>query len=233
MTAQTPKCALRIQERALIEWQLDVLDACGIDYVTVVAGFAVADIEALLAQRTGNARTRVCYNPFFEVSDNLMSCWMTRDEMTEDFVLLNGDTLFEPAVLQRLLASPRRPVTLAIDHKPSYDADDMKVRLAGERLLKVGKDLPPERTDGESIGLMVFRDQGPEMFKEALERAAREPGALGQWYLSIIDQLAGSGRVWTQSITGLAWSETDYPLDLLRASALVANWPLPTEEQPS
>ena len=107
--------------------------------------------------------------------------------MTEDFVLLNGDTLFEPAVLERLLASPRRPVTLATDHKSNYDVDDMKVGLSGERLLRVGKDLPKEQTDSESIGLMLFRAQGPGLFRQSLERAARNPGALSQWYLSIID----------------------------------------------
>ena len=224
MTAQTPKCTLRVQGRTLIEWQLDALEMCGIEHITVVGGFGAAHVEALLEQRNGKARTTLCYNPFFEVADNLMTCWIAREEMTEDFVLLNGDTLFEPAVLERLLASPERAVTLATDHKPKYDADDMKVQLSEERLLKVGKDLPREETDGESIGLMLFREQGPELFKESLERAARDPDSLSQWYLSIIGQIAESGHVWTRSIAGLGWVEIDYPLDLLRASAKVAEW---------
>ncbi len=215
----------------MIEWQLDALEVCGIERITVVAGFGAEHVETLLERRSGSARTKVCYNPFFEVSDNLMSCWIAREEMTEDFVLLNGDTLFEPAVLERLLASPRRPVTLATDHKSIYDADDMKVRLSGERLLRVGKDLPEDKTDGESIGLMLFREQGPELFKASLERAVRNPGAMSQWYLSIIGQIATSGHVWTRSIAGLNWAEIDYPLDLLRASAMVADWRFQSEEQ--
>lgn len=165
-----------------------------------------------------------CFNPFFELADNLISCWLVRGAMTEDFVLLNGDTLFESAVLERLLASPPRPVTLATDEKPSYDADDMKVQLADGRLLRVGKDLPLDETDGESIGLMVFRGTGPELFRSALERAVRQPTALEQWYLSIVGKIAESGHVWTQNISGLDWSEVDYPLDLLRASAMVGRW---------
>lgn len=232
-TARTPKCALPIHGRALIEWQLDALEANGIERVVVVAGFGVEHVEGLLARRNGNTRTRVCHNPFFEVSDNLMSCWIARQEMTEDFILLNGDTLFEPAILERLLSSPQRSVTLATDHKPIYDADDMKVQLSEERLLRVGKDLAREETDGESIGLMLFRGKGPELFKQALEQAARDPGALSQWYLSIIAQIAESGHVWTRSIAGLGWAEVDYPLDLLRASAMVADWRVPAEEPAS
>lgn len=224
MTADTPKCALPVQGRAVIEWQLDALEAAGVDHVTVVAGFGVDRVESLLGQRSGTASTAICYNPFFEVADNLMSCWIARADMSGDFVLLNGDTLFEPDVLHRLLASPDRPITLATDHKSSYDADDMKVQLSGARLIRVGKDLPPESTDGESIGLMLFRGQGAKLFTEQLDQAARDPAALRRWYLSIIDHLGRGGHVWTQSIAGLDWAEVDYPLDLLHASIKVSRW---------
>lgn len=224
MTAERPKCMLTIQGRPLIEWQLEALESCGVTDITVVTGFGAAQIEEWLGKRRGLARISTCFNPFFELADNLMSCWLVRGAMTEDFVLLNGDTLFEAKVLERLLASPPRPVTLATDQKRSYDADDMKVQLDGTRLLRVGKHLPLDETDGESIGLMVFRGKGPELFRTALEQAARQPAALGQWYLSIVGKIAESGHVWTQPITGLDWSEVDYPLDLLRASAMVGRW---------
>jgi len=222
LTAEKPKCALQIQGRALIEWQLDALEKCGVEQVTVVTGFGAEMVEDVLARRRGTATTNACFNPFFEVSDNLISCWVARTEMTSDFVLLNGDTLFEPAVLERLMGSPPRPVTLAIDEKQTYDADDMKVRLAaGGRLVQVGKDLAPGQTHGESIGMILFRAQGLELFRTALERAVRDPAALKQWFLSVIGRVAVSKQVWTQSISGLDWCEVDYPLDLLRASAMI------------
>jgi hypothetical protein len=47
----------------------------------------------------------------------------------------------------------RRLMTLATDEKPAYDADDMKVRLsAGGRLVRIGKDLAPDQTDGSRSG---------------------------------------------------------------------------------
>lgn len=224
MTAGRPKCMLPIQGRPLIEWQLEALESCGVTDITVVTGFGAAQVEDWLGKRRGLARISFCFNPFFELADNLMSCWLVRGAMTEDFVLLNGDTLFEAPVLERLLASPPRPVTLATDEKRTYDADDMKVQLDGTRLLRVGKNLPLDETDGESIGVMLFRGKGPELFRTALEQAARQPAALGQWYLSIVGKIAESGQVWTQQISGLNWSEVDYPLDLLRASAMVGRW---------
>jgi len=232
MTEATPKCMLPIQGKTLIEWQLEALEACGVEQVTVVVGFGVTKVEEMLAKRDGKAKTSLCYNPFFEAADNLISCWVARGEMTEDFILINGDTLFEPAVLQRVLDSPSRPITLAIDEKPNYDADDMKVGLSGERLVRIGKDLRAEQTNAESIGLMLFRGEGVDLFRGSLEQAVRDPHSLKQWYLSIIGQIAEStGQVWTQLISGLEWSEVDYPLDLLRASVMVGRWHAANAEQ--
>ena len=63
--------------------------------------------------------------------------------------------------MQLLLDTHHRPVTVAISHKGEYDADDMKVELDGCRLVKIGKDLLPDQIDGESIGMILFREPGP------------------------------------------------------------------------
>jgi choline kinase len=138
--------------------------------------------------------------------------------MSEDFVLLNGDTLFEPTVLRRLLGSPAAPVTVTIDHKPVYDDDDMKVSLDDDgRLLAISKTLKPEVVHGESIGLLLFRGPGVRRFRSAVERTMRRPEALRAWYLSVIDGLAAEGGVETASIRGMWWREIDSPEDLEEA----------------
>ena len=224
LTAERPKCLLPLGAKSLIEWQVDVLARCGVDEIVVVVGFRAGLVEAVLAERVRPGLSiRTLFNPFYNVADNLGSCWMARHEMSDDFLLLNGDTLFEAAVLRRLLQSPPAPITVTIDRKASYDADDMKVRLDGTRLLEIGKTLPPARTDGESIGLLLFRGAGPELFVDAVDRALRVSEGLKSFYLKVIDQLARSHRVETATIEGLSWGEVDYPADLQRAEQIVAD----------
>jgi choline kinase len=224
LTAERPKCLLPLGPKSLIEWQIDILSRSGIDEIVVVVGFRAGLVEAVLAKlaRPG-LRIRTLFNPFYNVADNLGSCWLARHEMSGDFLLLNGDTLFETAVLQRLLHSPPAPITVTIDRKASYDADDMKVHLDGTRLIEIGKTLPPARTDGESIGLLLFRGAGPELFVDAVDRALHVSEGLKSFYLKVIDQLARSHRVETATIEGLTWGEVDYPADLQRAGQIVAD----------
>jgi choline kinase len=215
-TAFRPKCLLPVRgEESLLELQLQALAACGVHDVCVVTGFRAEQVDAQLrARRAPTPRVRTLYNPFYDCSDNLISCFLARSEMKQPFILLNGDTVFETRVLERLLETPPAPLTLAVNQKASYDADDMKVSLDGTRLCAIGKKLPVDQVQAESIGLMLFRGRGPLLFRRALDLAAREPGRKSDWYLSVVDSLARTDRVETLSITGLRWWEVDCPGDL-------------------
>lgn len=223
-TERIPKCIVPVGGRPLLWWQIDALRRAGVEDVAVVVGFGAEEVEKRLAEHPDARGVRTIFNPFFDAADNLISCWVARAEMHEDFLILNGDTLFEPAVLERLLGAPERPVTLAVACKPRYDDDDMKVIREGNRLLRVGKTLPLDEVDAESIGMMTFRGAGPRLFREAIERAVRRPEARSQWYLSLIDELAAEAVVWTQPIGDLGWTEIDCPADLQRAGADGAPW---------
>ncbi len=222
MTATLPKCLLTVQGKTIIEWQIDELHKCGIDDITVVVGYNADKVKNLLQQRYGSTKIGTCCNPDYATTDNLISCWMAREEMTEDFILLNGDTLFEAPIVETLLNAPAAPITVTINLKDSYDTDDMKVSLDGSRLLHVGKDIPLDKVDGESIGMILFRNAGPQLFRDGLEKARADQSCSRRWFLSVIDEIAGQDTVSTCSIKGLAWCEVDFPADLEQAERIVA-----------
>jgi len=227
LTEDRPKCLLPINSSRLIELQIRNLVACGIDEVAVVVGFRAAAVENFLdVFRQAGLAVRTLFNPFFNVADNLASCWMARQEMDGDFILLNGDTLFEPAILDGLLSAPAAPVTLAIDRKAEYDSDDMKVRLDGARLVEVGKTLSNEKVDGESIGMMRFQGEGPARFAGVLDEIMHTPNGITWWYLKAIGVLADQGLVQTHSIDGRTWGEVDFKEDLERAERLFPDAPV-------
>lgn len=219
LTTSRPKCLLPVLgRRTVLEHQLQALAECGVDQACVLVGFGASQAEGLLAShRIPGITARTLYNPFYATTDNLVTCWIARAEMEEDFVLLNGDTLFETTVLARLLSAPPAPLTVAINRKHSYDSDDMKVALdSSGRLRAVGKTLDPEIVDGESIGMMRFQGRGTTSFRRALDDAVRKPSALKAWYLSVVNEMAAKLHVRTVSITGLWWGEIDGPRDLMQ-----------------
>ncbi|MDX1710736.1 MAG: phosphocholine cytidylyltransferase family protein [Rhodovibrionaceae bacterium] len=226
LTKDRPKCLLPLGNgRTILEWQIAELAEAGVTEAVVITGFRSEEVEAHLADVSiPSLRLTSLFNPFFQVADNLGTCWMARHEMDGDFLLLNGDTVFEAGIARKLIAEARAPITVTIDQKPSYDADDMKVRLDGERLTAIGKGLSHEETHAESIGMLLFRGDGPKLFRDTLETAMRTPEGLRWWYLKAIDRLARQNHVGTVSVDGMDWGEVDYPADLEAAQHMVASW---------
>lgn len=214
LTETLPKCLLPVQSTTLIGHQLDTLEAAGIREVTVVTGFMPALVEAELAQRSGPLKAAPFFNPFFQVADNLASCWMVRERMDDDFLLINGDTLFSLDLIERVIAAPHAPITVTIDQKESYDQDDMKVSLSGSRLTAIGKTLLPSETQAESIGILRFAGEGPRLFRHKLEQMMRTQDGVQAWFLKAIHAIATTdGGVETVLIKGLRWAEVDTAAD--------------------
>jgi choline kinase len=216
-TADIPKCLVSVDGvKSILELQLEALAACGIREATVMLGFGADKVESHLARRTiDNLEVRTKYNPFYRQSDNLVTCWLAASEMTGGCLLLNGDTLFETAVLARLLVSPYAPVSVVIDRKREYTDDDMKVTLGpAMRLLAVSKTIPAPFVNGESIGLIRFLPEGSQAFRAGLERAIRDPEMHSKWYLEVLSEIAQSVAVQAVSIEGLWWTEIDSASDL-------------------
>jgi choline kinase len=225
LTENLPKCLLDLAGRSMLEWQLQSLAAAGITEVVVVTGFQTQQVETSLAAISPpGLRTRVLFNPFYKVADNLASCWMVRGEFTGPTLILNGDTLFEPAIARRLIEAPDAAITVTIDRKPTYDDDDMKVITDGNRLRAIGKKLV-SGVNGESIGFLRFNAAGAAAFVAEIEQTMRTLEGTSLWYLSAIHKLANQGvDVQVASIEGLDWAELDFPQDLVDCREIAARW---------
>ena len=214
LTTDLPKCLLPVGMTTVLGLQLDTLHAAGVEEAVVVTGFNTAKVEAEIAARTIGPRVEVLFNPFYQVADNLASCWMVREHMDGDFVIINGDTNFSPEIIESILTAQDTDIAVTIDRTGPYDGDDMKVTLEGTALKAIGKTLAAAQTHGESIGMLRFMGSGVTTFRDMLEDVMRTPAGTKSWYLKAIDGLAKSGvPISTIDITGATWAELDTPED--------------------
>lgn len=228
LTAERPKCLIELSGRTLIEWQIEMLARGGVKRIDVVTGFMTDMVDEVLHDiRDPRVEITTRFNPFYKVADNLGSCWIAREAMSGDFLILNGDTLVSEEIVAKVQQDSGWPITVTVDVKDAYDSDDMKVSREPEengRLLHIGKTLTAAESNAESIGFLAFRGEGAELFRNAVRAAMRTPEGVQHWYLKVIDSLAPTGKVGTVSIQGLGWAEVDFLNDIEIASRLTATW---------
>ncbi|TEU00832.1 MAG: nucleotidyl transferase, partial [Anaerolineales bacterium] len=146
----------------------------GADEIYVVTGYQgekVANFLKQLAKRINIAVTLIQNDDWQK--GNGFSVLKARGAITEPFLLLMGDHLFEPAIIQSLHKQPLNDgeVLLAVDtdiNNPLVDIEDVtKVRIENGHILNIGKTI--DDFNGFDTGLFLCT---PAVF-EALDRACK------------------------------------------------------------
>ena len=214
-TAESPKCLLNVGGMTLLERQLHHLHTAGIRQVVVVCGFGMDRVRATL-KRIASPTVKLLFNPFYAISDNLISLWVARSEMDEDFVLLNGDNIFHPRSVQTL-TNELAACTVLAARKGTYLPDDMKISLRGGNVSHIGKALACKDADAESLGMLLFRDRGVHILREALEDIVLDEGALNSHFPVVIQHMLDRGLPINCCFSeAFPCSDVDTPHDLER-----------------
>lgn len=215
LTRNTPKSLLDLGHGlTLLETQLEAIKPSGVTEIVLVTGYRSAQIEAKIQYYVG-FDFQVVYNPFFETSNNLVSAWMAMPYVDSEFVIVNGDDVFKPEVLGRLLTASGE-VTMVVSQKDAYDEDDMKVHIDGTSIKKVSKELSVEESNGESIGMIKFSKIGRDWFFGELDRSVRNKEALDWYYLKALQNMMDAGLpIGYSACEPNEWAEIDFHPDLV------------------
>jgi len=188
----------------------------------IVVGYQADKLRAVV-ERGAPRGTAVhfTYNADWHL-ENGVSVLAVRERLRDRrFALLMGDHLFEPSVLSRLLQMAVRAdeSVLAIDARPAppdVAAEATKVRMSGDRITSIGKELGTY--DALDTGLFVC---APALFA-ALDIARQG----GDTTLSGgIRQLAARGLMRGADVGGATWHDIDTLADLATAETLLASQP--------
>src|SRR5215210_7552369 len=216
--APRPKCTLTFGGTALIELQLRALRACGIDDVTVVVGF-----EADRVRRTCGSGVRFIENRIFAQTNSLYSLALARPVLKDGFVVMNSDVLFHPVMLSDLLTARHEDALLVAYPQagdPPLGDEEMKVHVRRGQVVEMGKDLPPDLTDGENVGIAKFGAAAASALMAAMDRRLGS-GSLRDWAPRAFADYARVGALYAIGTRGLAWTEIDTAEDYHYASARV------------
>ena len=216
LTLETPKCLVPVGGRAILDHQLRAIRTAGISAVTVVGGYRIEQIgEHLAARRDDGLATELVFNPFWAAGSSIGSVWAARADLTGAFVLMNGDTIFDPAVLTAAVADARRGVKLVVDTLALPEPDDMLVAVADGRVRAVGKALDPARATHRSLGIVASTGGGA--YADAMRAVIGGENGIHAFHHAIVDRLAGVDAVAAVAIpAGTPWQEIDRPDDIER-----------------
>ncbi|MBI2216267.1 MAG: phosphocholine cytidylyltransferase family protein [Candidatus Rokubacteria bacterium] len=221
LTDDRPKALVPLGGRPVLDRTLDVLVEAGVKSVVVVTGYRRERLAAFLDTRRDVEATTV-ENPAYADTNTLASLLVAAPWVDDDFLLIDGDLVFEPAVLRPLLEPGTR---LAVDRGRALDDDAVKIALDGGHVSGVGKQLDAGLVAvAESIGIArIDRTSAAPLFARGREILASSGTSGGRqaYYEAAFQRLIAGGH-WFEvaDVTGLRWVEIDDHDDLRRAETL-------------
>lgn len=221
LTSETPKCLLNINGATILEYQLVTLASVGIRDIVIIAGFKAEKVKEAVRRyiilHRLDIRIKIIINQDYETTNNLYSLWLAREEMNDDFMVINGDNVFARESLLKTLRKNDAHAIIAIHRHPSYDNEDMKVLTAGSHVLQISKAIDNQKANGESIGLRLFRNHAVPAFRQALDQAMTLPNARQLFFVHAIQIMIDNGyHVGYADVTDYQYGELDFPEDLKR-----------------
>lgn len=217
-----PKCLLECGGQSLLTRHLETLADLEIRQLNIITGYRAEAVAA--AVRDAPLPVRLVHNACFR-RGSLLSLWCARNvrpDEHEPILLMDADVLYDPQLLARLVRHPGGNCLL-LDRDFADEEEPVRVVVRGERITAFGKNPRPDPgpgLQGESVG---FFRLAPETW-EALQARSGERVRRGdddaeyeQVLQDVILAPPGGERFQYLDITGLAWTEIDFPEDLQRA----------------
>ncbi len=145
---------LEILNSTLIERTIKLLSKYNIDKIIIAAGYK-AEYYKKLAKEYSNLK--IIENKKYKTTGNMYSLYLLRKHLQEDFILLEGDLIFEENIISLLLNSKDKNVTM-IDTSISDKEDSLYVTTKKNELLNISKGkYSLEKISGELIGISKLK----------------------------------------------------------------------------
>jgi choline kinase len=219
-----PKALLDFDGKSLLQRHIEMLRRSGIVTITVVVGFEAASIRTALEAVPGGPPVCVIVNPEFR-EGSVVSLWAGRAVLQSGtpVILMDADVIYDTRLMARLVESAKSNVLL-LDREIEPGDEPVKLCVREGQIVDFRKKpTAAHEWYGESVGFFRF---SPEAAAELANRAddyVTNGRRMMEYEEPIRDMIMASAadRFGFEDISGLPWTEIDFPEDIVKARALL------------
>lgn len=235
LTDDIPKCMVQVNNKPMLNWQLDALQSVGIENIIIVTGYKESEIN--------DERITKVFNKDYDSTNMIYSLFCAEEYIKGKIIITYGDIIYSEEVLNKMIQD-KRDIVIASDEgwqkywesrceDPLSDAETFKKGKNGtvQSLGKKAKSV--NEIEGQFIGMITLSPKGVEMFKEEYFKCKKDDEFSSNAWASgrdlknaymtdMLNQFAKQGILHFLPINR-GWYEVDDKNDLIIASKELTN----------
>lgn len=196
-----PVAALSLEDTTIIQRNIKILRDNGIRKIVVIAGYNKEMLYNLLKEEKD---VILVDNDRYSWTGNMQSLALAKNIIENDFILIEGDLIFEESVISKLISNDKRNTIIITNESGS--GDEGFVQLKDGYLFKLAKDIHQfNRIDGEMIGISKI---SINLFKLMLQEFESNVNPYLNYDYMLLD-VSRDYKVPCLKIDDLTWGEID------------------------
>jgi len=218
-----PKCLIDLNNKdSILSLMLKKLLAFKeIEKIRIVGGYKFDVLKSYIEKNFPNERIEVIKNESYDRENYYSLFTGIKDLQQNDVIIINSDVVAKKEIIDRLINS--EDTSLTIDNREDLDEEDMKVMLKDGIIVKIGKQLDPNESHGEYIGVAKIKKEHVSLLKESLVFMINN--SIEDWYERAFQIMMEKGCKFIPVNTdGLPWTEIDTFDDLEHARRLIRDY---------
>jgi L-glutamine-phosphate cytidylyltransferase len=225
---RAPKCLLEVRGKSLIRHHVDHLAALGFREVVVVVGYQAELVQRHLADHGSGLRVEFVENEDVERFGNAASLCLGLQRVTGPCIAIDGDLIYERAVLERFLrGDPHDSILVGLGEIDDIESTKALVDCLGRVTSVVDKRLlsPNEQPLflGEAMGVLMFTEASRTAFLRRSDQFFEAPeNLLKNWEPLLNDHLQEQPMT-ARFVGSPRWIEIDTPQDYAQARRIFEN----------
>ena len=215
--------SIPIAGRPLLQRQLDTLKTTGLTNITLLTGYA--------RDKLPEVKVNEIHNGDFEKTKVANSLMTAHDKLSEGFIMIFGDIIFNTSLLSNYLLNIDSDILLLVDNsfnlhtrqsiKPTTDLvilkdnDLRKPNMLTKHLADIGNNIPLEKATHEFIGIAKFSKHGAELLQKSytkIEQTSSQMQPLD--FNTLIKTLMADGAIVEALEINRGWSEVHTMSDI-------------------
>ena len=217
MGGEKPKTLINVGDHEpLLHYILNGLKGAGVDDLLVVTGFKPESLTEYVDRHWGAEGVTYVRNTRYASWGNFHSARMALDQSPGfDLLIVNSDIVVHPDVFRRV-ADTEGELVLAVEQRYGLDQEDMRVRLDGNRVTDIGKDLEMQFSAGEFCGVSMLRGRAGDLYRD-VATAIEWQRSSSLYYEDVYKQMLPRLDARYAEVRPTEYAEVDTPDDIRAA----------------
>ncbi len=219
LTKAAPKCLTEVNGVSILERLISNLRNQGFKRLVVVIGHLGDQIQNFLSEYASDLQIDYVFNPDYATTNNLYSLWLARQQITESFLLVESDLIFDFELLDGML----NPDKMAISEMlPWMNGTTVELDLCnGVTAFRQGGYSSVSSKQYKTVNIYSLSYSSWKKVEERMSRYVLA-GRLGEYYEVVFAEMIADGTLSFDGVffdSGL-WYEIDTGHDLIEAEIL-------------